>query len=72
VSLRWLLCHRAVAKILEHCISTATQPSPHLVMTDSENTRLAVMNPLDVAHTRCLNCRYKWIIKNVKERRFHG
>ena len=36
-------------------------------MTDSENARLAVMNPLDAVRTRCLDIRYKWIIEKTKE-----
>lgn len=54
-----------VAKILQDC--GATQPTPHIVMTDSENARLAVMNPLDSARTRCLDIRYKWVIEKTKE-----
>jgi hypothetical protein len=57
-----------VAKILEDC--GAKQPKPHVVMTDSENARRTVMNPLDIARTRCLDIRYKWVIEKVKEGKF--
>lgn len=57
-----------VAKILEDC--GAPQPTPHMVFTDSKNAYLNVMNPLNVARTRCIDIRYKWIIEKCQEGKF--
>jgi hypothetical protein len=50
-----VLATQWVAKILEDC--GAIQPSPHIVMTDNENARLTVMNPLDVARIKRIDIR---------------
>ena len=36
-----------------------------LVHTDSQNARLAVLNPLQTARTRHIDIRYKWINQEV-------
>jgi hypothetical protein len=56
-----------VAKILEDC--GVPQSLPQIVYTDSLNAYLTVMNPLNVARTRCIDIRYKWIIEQVQRGR---
>ena len=41
------------------------QPIPLLVHTDSQNTRLAILNPLQTARIRHIDIRYKWINQEV-------
>jgi len=56
-----------VAKILEDC--GVPQPAPQILFTDSLNAYITVMNPLNVARTRCIDIRYKWIIEQVQQGR---
>ena len=43
------------------------QGAPLLVHTDSQNARLAVLNPLQTARTRHIDIRYKWINQEVEK-----
>lgn len=42
------------------------QDEPLVIHTDSQNARLAVLNPLQSARTRHIDIRYKWIISRVQ------
>jgi len=38
-----------------------------LILTDSQNARLAVLNPLQTACTRHIDIRYKWANREVEK-----
>ena len=44
------------------------QRTPLLIHTDNQNARLAVFNPLQTAHMRHIDIRYKWINQEVEKR----
>ena len=56
-----------VADILKDC--GYAQSTPQILYTDSLNAYLTVMNPLNVARTRCIDIRYKWAIEQVQQGR---
>jgi hypothetical protein len=43
------------------------QPKPTTLITDSQNARLTVLNPLNAARTRHIDIKYKWIIDKTSK-----
>ncbi len=54
-----------VAQICED--AGVRQKKPLLIHTDSQDARLAVLNPLESARTRGIDIRYKWVIHKVQQ-----
>ncbi|KAL2149535.1 hypothetical protein VTH82DRAFT_8186 [Thermothelomyces myriococcoides] len=61
-SLQW------VSQILKEC--GYPQPVAPIIFTDSKNAYTNVMNPLNVARTRTIDIRYKWVIEKHQEGQF--
>ena len=56
-----------IGRLLDQISPFSRAPRPLLLMTDSQNARAQVLNPLRVARTRHLDLRFKWIIAKTTE-----
>ena len=54
-----------IANLLKELDYDLTKPI--VLFTDSQNARLAALNPLNTARTRHIDIRYKWVIWQVRE-----